>query len=400
MSLDRYRSLDAWRGVACLGVVIYHAALFGEGWILPLTARGEYGVAMFFVISGYCIASAADRAHTEQQPLRLYFWRRFRRIFPPFWALLGLSAALLAGLLVVAPPFVNPAQIPLLSGIQTPGEFSPVALLGNLTLTETWRHHVAGPPLRLLLSHTWTLCYEEQFYAVMGGLLAIGRLGRGVVAVSVAVFLVTQVSHPPALFGFFFDGLWLLFAAGAAVFYWRDVPPRRAIIALLAMTLLCQWRVPWFALPLTVGGCFACALIVLRPYDAAIMAHPATAPLAACGHRCYSIYLVHGPVTLLLSAAIASRGWTSSWATFLGTIPICLAASLLLAWPFHAYIERRFLNSAPTLVPMRATVSPHLVKAVSDDSHRTRTSRSGRAPALRCSPNESPYSEPSGGQAV
>jgi len=362
MSLDRYRSLDAWRGVACLGVVVYHAGLLGKGWILSLTARGEQGVAMFFVISGYCIASAADRAHRAELPLRFYFWRRFRRIFPPFWALLGLTAALLAGLLVVAPPFVNRAQIPLLFAIEAPGDFSAVALLGNLTLTETWRPYVVGPPVRLLMWHMWTLCYEEQFYAVMGGLLAIGRLSRGVVAVSVAVFLVTQLTPAPA-FGFFFDGLWLLFAAGAAVFYWRDAPPRPAIIALLAMTLLCQWRLPWVALPLGVGGCFACALIVLRPYDAAIMAHPATAPFAACGLRCYSIYLVHGPVTLLLSAAIASRGWTGSWFTLVGTIPACLAASLLLAWPFHAYIERRFLNSAPTPVPLRATISPDLVQS-------------------------------------
>jgi peptidoglycan/LPS O-acetylase OafA/YrhL len=352
MTLDRYRSLDAWRGVACLGVVIFHAGVFGKGWILSLVARGEHGVAMFFVISGYCIAAAADRAHRAQQPLRIFFWRRFRRIFPPFWAFLGLTTALLAAVLVLAPPFVSPAQIPLLFAIEAPGEFGAVALLGNVSLTETWRPHVVGPPVRLLMSHLWTLCYEEQFYAVMGGLLAIGRLGRGVVAVSAAVFLVTQLTPAPAL-GFFFDGHWLLFAAGAAVFHWRDAPPRRAIIGLLAMTLLCQWRLPWLALPLSVGGCFACALLALRRYDDAIMAHPATSPFVACGLRCYSIYLVHGPVTLLLSAAIASRGWTGSWFTLVVTIPVCLAASLLLAWPFHAYIERRFLNSAPIPLQLR-----------------------------------------------
>jgi hypothetical protein len=58
-------------------------------------------------------------------------------------------------------------------------------------------------------------------------------------------------------------------------------------------------------------------------------------------------------VTLLLSAAIASRGWTGSWFTLVVTIPVCLAASLLLAWPFHAYIERRFLNTAPIPLQLR-----------------------------------------------
>jgi peptidoglycan/LPS O-acetylase OafA/YrhL len=363
MSLDRYRSLDAWRGVACLGVVVFHAGLLGNGWTRSLTAFGEHGVPMFFVISGYCIASAAEGAHRAGLPLRVYFWRRFRRIFPPFWAFLGLTTALLAGLLAVAPLPVTPAQIPLLFAMASPGEFGVPAWLGNVTLTETWRPHVVGPPLRLLMSHLWTLCYEEQFYVVMGGLLALGRLSRGVVAVSVAVFLVTQLTSAPPL-GFFFDGHWLLFAAGTAVFYWRDAPPRRAIIAILAMTLLCQWRLPWVALPISVGGCFACVLIALRPFDAAIMAHRAVAPLTACGFRCYSIYLVHGPVTLLLSAAIASRGWTDPWLTLAVTVPACLAASLLLAWPFHACIERRFLNApGPKSVPVRTAVSPKLVQS-------------------------------------
>ena len=147
VSLDRYRSLDAWRGVACLGVVIFHAGLFGQGWILSLTARGEHGVAMFFVISG--TASLPPRNVRIEPNCRAatLLRRRFRRIFPPFWARLGLTVALLAGLLVVAPPFVNPAQIPLLFAIEAPGEFSAVALLGNLTLTETWRPYVVGPPV-------------------------------------------------------------------------------------------------------------------------------------------------------------------------------------------------------------------------------------------------------------
>lgn len=31
---------------------------------------------------------------------------------------------------------------------------------------------------------------------------------------------------------------------------------------------------------------------------------------------------------------------------FVSTIPTCLGASLLVAWPFHAYVERRFLDTA------------------------------------------------------
>ena len=46
------------------------------------------GVPIFFVISGYCISATADSARRKGLPARTYFWRRFRRIFPPYWIFL------------------------------------------------------------------------------------------------------------------------------------------------------------------------------------------------------------------------------------------------------------------------------------------------------------------------
>jgi peptidoglycan/LPS O-acetylase OafA/YrhL len=47
--------------------------------------------------------------------------------------------------------------------------------LGNLTLTESWRWHAIGDQRAHFPAQAWTLCYEEQFYAVVGLLLAISR---------------------------------------------------------------------------------------------------------------------------------------------------------------------------------------------------------------------------------
>src|SRR5262249_34134627 len=67
----RYQSLDAWRGVACLMVVVYHATIITHD-TRPQSSSGlahniitqahllNAGVPMFFVISGYCISAAAD----------------------------------------------------------------------------------------------------------------------------------------------------------------------------------------------------------------------------------------------------------------------------------------------------------------------------------------------------
>jgi peptidoglycan/LPS O-acetylase OafA/YrhL len=350
---SRYASLDLWRGVACLAVIICHAGSYATGWAEPLTGLGHHGVTIFFVISGYCIAAAAT---LTTLPLRLYFWRRFRRIFPPFWALLAFTAVLMLALGAIGRTtlLTEPLNHVTLSVINDPRTLNGWQWAGNLTLTEIWRCHVVGAPhLRLILGHTWTLCYEEQFYAVTGLLLALGRrrFWWGIVAVSLGVFVCAQLPQQSARLGFIFDGLWLLFAAGAAVFHWRNHRPRRAMIALLALSVLCTWRIPLFASSFAIGGAFASALIALRPYDRVMVSHRAALPLYACGVRCYSIYLVHWPITKLLSHLIASQGWTGSWLTVLVTVPLCIASSLALAWPFHAYIERPFLNTSARLAP-------------------------------------------------
>src|SRR5579871_1551493 len=98
---SRYQSLDLWRGVACLMVVVFHSSFY-----LPPNAIIErlwMGVPMFFVISGYCISATADKERRSARGVRSYFWRRFRRIFPPYWI-----AFLLFAVLVIASEFKAP----------------------------------------------------------------------------------------------------------------------------------------------------------------------------------------------------------------------------------------------------------------------------------------------------
>ena len=64
-----YKTLDAWRGIASLWVVMLHACVPAIGTryfalqlqpIYAFSLLGSLGVQMFFVISGYCIANAAS----------------------------------------------------------------------------------------------------------------------------------------------------------------------------------------------------------------------------------------------------------------------------------------------------------------------------------------------------
>ena len=104
-----------------------------------------------------------------------------------------------------------------------PSALSATQWLGNLTLTETWRHHIFGDSERLLLGVSWTLCYEEQFYIICGLLLVVSstRFFLGVALVSALTFALTAYNFMQAdwLFrGLFLDGRWLTFALGILVY--------------------------------------------------------------------------------------------------------------------------------------------------------------------------------------
>lgn len=113
----RLQSIDALRGVAALGVVLYHAVMQTTNsvpgnffrWPVKLvqfaSSFGYIGVFLFFVISGFCIHLqwAKSRANGQQPAIQFgAFWRRrFRRLYPPYliaFALFLLMAALSTGI--------------------------------------------------------------------------------------------------------------------------------------------------------------------------------------------------------------------------------------------------------------------------------------------------------------
>jgi peptidoglycan/LPS O-acetylase OafA/YrhL len=365
----RYRSLDLWRGVACLLVLVHHSTFYdadkyGSGgllddtgrWISVVGARLWLGVPLFFVISGYCIAATADSTRRRPHRMGTYFLRRIRRIYPPYWVLLLVTVAVVVvfdcliwpHLLSNGGPFLRPWW---LSGWQW---------LGNLSLTEIWRPHIGGGPRGLYLGHAWTLCYEEQFYVVMGLLLIAAP--RRLFGTAAAVTLLTVLTAAAARWsgvsvkGFFFDGAWVLFALGILV-YWRVnyAGKRQAWVvnAVLLLGLAYAALEPQrllepeknFQQELFVAFAFALLLSLLHSWDGPMAAAPILRPLMFCGTLCYSLYLVHLPVTRMAAAVFLRLGIDGQSLSPLFTIPLCSTASILAAWAFHRAVERRFLNA-------------------------------------------------------
>jgi peptidoglycan/LPS O-acetylase OafA/YrhL len=318
------------------------------------------GVPIFFVISGYCITATCDSMRRKAETVGTYLWRRYRRIFPPFWILSVLSVA---ALLIAKVNHESVLFTDNIHPIASPVSLSLSQWIGNLSLTESWRSSVFGAPQHYFLGHAWSLCYEEQFYVVCGLLLFLvpNAFFRGAAYITFGVVALagSAAFMRVSIAGFFFDGRWLMFALGILV-YWivnyatADLGARLKRLLLLgaSLSLLLFLIGPVRRLLLAGIGIevvsallFAVVLVHLHPLDSHIANNWVLTPISWCGSMCYSLYLSHWIVVKPVSNWLWHHGLHSAGATLLVTIPICLAASVIVARVFYLFVERHFLNT-------------------------------------------------------
>lgn len=368
----RYETLTAWRGLACLFVVIYHSLFSGYGLefpagpgpmagVLDVARRLWIGVPLFFVISGYCVTASADEIRRHSRPGVEYFWRRFRRIYPPYWVWLAITVLIVWAVESMHRGFFEKVFIP------PPGTLTKWQWFGNITLTETWRWHFTSGLENEMLAPSWTLCYEEQFYVVVGLALILARrfffsaLGLVTVVTVMGFFLFPWLGMNTL--GLFLDGKWLMFAAGVLVYHARNyASPRLAgwYCVALGIGSLCALADPGRLLLPRVNEpnqsyfwafLFALLLMGVGRRDERIARAKMLRPLVFCGEMCYSLYLTHWPVVTLAGWAFNRLALQNPVAILLLGVPFCLAVALILARLFHRTIERRFWNRGGQKIP-------------------------------------------------
>src|SRR6266496_3595233 len=146
-----FAGVEAMRGVAALSVVCGHAVSVRPDMVGPGLAGGALtilasGVDIFFVISGFIIATTAA---AQRDPLNFAF-RRAVRIYPVYW-------------LVLLAAFVSSSWI----------ELSPEerpALDFGLIFAWTYPNWYLGP--------AWSIAFELHFYAAVAAILGIAYLLR------------------------------------------------------------------------------------------------------------------------------------------------------------------------------------------------------------------------------
>lgn len=210
---ERFFGIQALRFAAATAVVFTHAVdLAGARLSLPTAVSGgtlenfgAAGVDVFFVISGFIIATTA-RGEAGWGAAGAFLWRRFRRVAPIYWLL----------------------SLPLLVLMAKGGTLSGEVLAATFLFWPFSGLEMTFPAL----GPGWTLCFEMLFYLSFGLVMAGGRAAGWALAAGFCVCMLAGL------------GFWGLKAAPVTLFWGAPI----VLEFLLGVGIAHAWRwLPWAA---------------------------------------------------------------------------------------------------------------------------------------------------------
>ncbi|WP_292048316.1 MULTISPECIES: acyltransferase family protein [unclassified Brevundimonas] len=217
---ERFYGVQALRFAAATAVVAAHAVdlagkrlgletLAGDG---PLADFGAVGVDLFFVISGFVIATTT-RGRSGLAAAGEFLWRRCRRVAPIYWLV----------------------SLPILIGMARGGTLSAEVAAATFLFWPFSGLEMTFPAL----GPGWTLCFEMLFYAAFGLSLAGGRRVGWGLAGAYAVLIVGGFFAAAPVLRFWGAPIILEFLLGVVIARtWRSAP---------------RWAGPW-AMGLGLAG--------------------------------------------------------------------------------------------------------------------------------------------------
>ncbi|WP_394821310.1 acyltransferase family protein [Pendulispora albinea] len=344
--------IDGLRFIAIALVVVYHAEIYTRvklgtapsnalgQLVARLTAHGGFGVAFFFVISGFILGLPFAKHHLHgSSPVRLkpYFLRRLTRLEPPY---------------ILSLIFCYLGIVLLKSG-------GPVELR-HLVASIFYLHNPIYGPEGVVNPVAWSLEVEVQFYLLVPLLARVYAIRQTWLRRSVFAWLAVTV---PCLQLFpFADPAWVggsivnylqYFIAGLVLadIYtvdWREAPRAHPV-----------WDVVWIA-----GWCFLGALtehtplaklsypvvtfvLYIAAFRGTVVRTILRSPLlTAIGGMCYTIYLLHYPLISIVGRVTARLAVRGAYLTTLAVqLPIYVGAILFVSALYFRAIEQPCMRS-------------------------------------------------------
>jgi peptidoglycan/LPS O-acetylase OafA/YrhL len=351
--MERLYSLQGLRGVAVLGVVLFHmmsveAKYSGGDSLLPsCVAFFQLGVDLFFVISGFVMVIVSRGRFQNGVEAQRFLFNRLSRIYPTYWLYFFITLAVYR----VQPGLVNS------------GHGSSNLLLSFLLLPSD---------KVLLVMVAWSLVFELWFYAVFSGFLLLREstlvLALAAWALLLVVFnavadwqslgpVLQVVLHPYAL-------EFIVGAMLARFFYSRHSARIADAAVWAALVLAAAVALPvigWLRLyeahgltrMLSVGGAFGILVLAVALLE---RRRRLVVPglLVAVGDMSYTIYLSH---LLVLGVIGRAWAWAGSWPESLLDNAlfslIMMAAVVCYGWVGYRGFEKPVLDRANALSKRR-----------------------------------------------
>lgn len=334
----KYRAdVDGLRAIAVLSVLLFH------GGVAALSG-GYVGVDVFFVISGFVIATKlVEEIEEGKFSIASFYVRRIRRILP---ALVAVILACCAAALVF---FLPDALRDFSRSVVATAVF-----LSNMFFWKNSGYFETGALDRPLL-HTWSLAIEEQFYIVIPiALFLVMVYARrwtfalfalaAAASLGLSIFLTDKA--PTANFFVLPTRAWeLLLGVLVALAPWAPTSSRilRELVAVVALGLIVfavltyTSATPFPGLAAFVPTFGTAALIYLgKNGEPSFVARALSLrPVVAIGLISYSLYLVHWPIIVFARYALLRdlQGWEIGGAVL---------ASFVLAYLSYRFVETPF----------------------------------------------------------
>ena len=368
----RLPALDGLRAVAALLVVATHAAYLtgftvNGGLLGRLAGRGDFGVAIFFALSGFLLhhGLASDSRHGRSD-LRAYAVRRAARVLPAYWVTLTVvvvcshpPARTAVAQALGAQTYLADSDIPSFSqswSIPTELSFYIVLPLVVWLLDRARRRHRDLPVLLLVGS--------SVVLTVALALVPVGVVGEDVLVerwlparwpnFAVGMVLAELLLNPGSRLAratgrLARDSVGCLLVAAAALLL-ATTPVAGPLTLGLVSGAQVSVRL---ALSTVVAGFLLAPLVLGRQdaYSAALASRPAR----NVGAVSYGLFLWHLPVFTAIYAVSGARVFTGG---ILPLLVIGLPVSLLLAWLSHVAVERPAIRWAARAVPHRRAPLP------------------------------------------
>ncbi|PBQ08540.1 acyltransferase [Pseudomonas congelans] len=344
--MERLYSLQGLRGVAVLGVVLFHMmsveSKFSGGDILlpPWLDFFQLGVDLFFVISGFVMVIVSRGRFQSAPEAQRFLFNRVSRIYPTYWLYFFITLAVY----LVQPGMVN-------SGHGSSNLIMSFLLLPNDKV--------------LLVMVAWSLLFELWFYVVFSGFLLFRErslpflLGAWCLIIVVFNTLADWQDYSPAV-KIILHPYALEFVLGAALalfFYGRHSArvPTAAVWLLLGVALMAAvpligyyrlYESQGLLRMLMVGGTFGVLVVTLALLERRRqLLVPAF--MVAVGDMSYTIYLSHLLVLGVIGRVWSLVGaWPESYLDNLFFALLMMAAAVCYGWVGYRCFEKPVLDRA------------------------------------------------------